>query len=254
MLVRAEKEAERQKADERVRSQIRAGLEAAANTKDLVAQEHSIRAAMQLAERNDGLFSKRWAEWTNGQIETMRRENRLRRGDWLGHAAHVHLLSDRILWTEQNQLFVKPVDAYVRASMQTAGAISKRPTLTRMAIGSMLPGTALIPGLAFQKKTDSRELYFVIEHPEWSKIVQLQPDAHGAARQLVVSVNQASARVAFESQKRREEEAASPSAPPAPPALDYLDELKRLGELRDAGVLTEAEFTEQKARILRRDS
>ena len=42
------------------------------------------------------------------------------------------------------------------------------------------------------------------------------------------------------------------SAPPPPPqdtGVD-LDKLKQLGELRDSGVLTEAEFQAQKARIL----
>lgn len=44
-----------------------------------------------------------------------------------------------------------------------------------------------------------------------------------------------------------------PAAPPPPAAADAgdrLGQLKQLGELRDAGVLTEAEFEVQKARIL----
>jgi hypothetical protein len=50
--------------------------------------------------------------------------------------------------------------------------------------------------------------------------------------------------------------AKSPPPPPAPPAPsaadpDPLDQLKRLGDLRDAGVLTEAEFADEKARVLR---
>lgn len=47
---------------------------------------------------------------------------------------------------------------------------------------------------------------------------------------------------------------AAPAAPaPAAPAIDTTDmlaQLTKLGELRDAGVLTEAEFEVQKARIL----
>jgi putative oligomerization/nucleic acid binding protein len=38
-------------------------------------------------------------------------------------------------------------------------------------------------------------------------------------------------------------------APPAAP--DPLDQLKRLGDLRDAGILTQAEFADEKARVLR---
>jgi hypothetical protein len=45
-----------------------------------------------------------------------------------------------------------------------------------------------------------------------------------------------------------------PQYAPAPPATpntnDPLDELKKLGELRAAGVLTEAEFAAQKAKVL----
>lgn len=48
--------------------------------------------------------------------------------------------------------------------------------------------------------------------------------------------------------------AAPPQAPsvPAPPASvgERLDQLKQLGELLNAGILTEAEFQQQKARIL----
>ena len=53
--------------------------------------------------------------------------------------------------------------------------------------------------------------------------------------------------------------AASPvaSAAPSPPGegpgeSDPLDDLKRLGKLRDAGILTEAEFAAEKARLLDR--
>ena len=41
-----------------------------------------------------------------------------------------------------------------------------------------------------------------------------------------------------------------PPPPAAGPAPDMLDQLKELGELKQQGVLTEAEFAQQKARIL----
>jgi hypothetical protein len=48
--------------------------------------------------------------------------------------------------------------------------------------------------------------------------------------------------------------AAYEQAPPPPPADsgtdDKLEQLKQLGELKDSGVLTEAEFEAQKAKIL----
>ncbi|ORA40004.1 SHOCT domain-containing protein [Mycobacterium aquaticum] len=46
---------------------------------------------------------------------------------------------------------------------------------------------------------------------------------------------------------------AGPAAAPPPPAAatdDLLAALERLGNLRDSGVLTEAEFSAQKARLL----
>jgi hypothetical protein len=42
----------------------------------------------------------------------------------------------------------------------------------------------------------------------------------------------------------------APAAAPAAPAADPLEELKKLGELKAAGVLTDAEFEAQKAKIL----
>jgi hypothetical protein len=43
------------------------------------------------------------------------------------------------------------------------------------------------------------------------------------------------------------------AAPVTPPAEDPLDKLKKLGELRDAGVLTPEEFEAQKAAVLSAD-
>jgi len=42
----------------------------------------------------------------------------------------------------------------------------------------------------------------------------------------------------------------APAPTPAPSANDTLDQLQKLGELKAAGVLTEAEFAAQKAKIL----
>jgi hypothetical protein len=44
--------------------------------------------------------------------------------------------------------------------------------------------------------------------------------------------------------------APAPTAPPpaAPPQTDMVEQLRRLGELRDAGILTEGEFAAQKAK------
>jgi len=44
--------------------------------------------------------------------------------------------------------------------------------------------------------------------------------------------------------------APEPAAPAAPSQSDVISQLKQLGELRDAGVLTEDEFAAQKAKLL----
>ncbi|MER6290122.1 SHOCT domain-containing protein [Streptomyces sviceus] len=41
-----------------------------------------------------------------------------------------------------------------------------------------------------------------------------------------------------------------PAAPPAPDMTTKIEQLKQLGELKTQGVLTEAEFEEQKRRLL----
>ena len=43
---------------------------------------------------------------------------------------------------------------------------------------------------------------------------------------------------------------AAPAPPPAAPQDDMVSQLRKLGELRDAGILTDEEFAAQKARIL----
>ncbi|MFD6676497.1 SHOCT domain-containing protein [Rhodococcus zopfii] len=56
-----------------------------------------------------------------------------------------------------------------------------------------------------------------------------------------------------EQQAQAQEQAAPPPPPPAPPAsggVDRLEALKQLGELKAQGVLTDAEFEAEKARIL----
>ncbi|MGA7687934.1 MAG: SHOCT domain-containing protein [Jiangellales bacterium] len=45
--------------------------------------------------------------------------------------------------------------------------------------------------------------------------------------------------------------AAPPPLPAAPAEDDMLEQLTKLGQLRDAGVLTDEEFAQQKARVLK---
>ena len=85
----------------------------------------------------------------------------------------------------------------------------------------------------------------------------------GVARTAVIAgtATAVSGRVARRQNNRwaqQEAAAAAPPAqaapaPPAPPSSgegDMLEKLTKLGQLRDAGVLTEAEFEAQKAKVL----
>jgi hypothetical protein len=58
----------------------------------------------------------------------------------------------------------------------------------------------------------------------------------------------------YDQQQYAQPQYAQPAPPPPPPASsgtdDMLEQLSRLGELRDQGILTDAEFAAQKARIL----
>jgi hypothetical protein len=53
-----------------------------------------------------------------------------------------------------------------------------------------------------------------------------------------------------EQDDQRYEQPPPPPAAPAQAQADPIEQLKQLGELRDSGVLTEAEFEAQKAKIL----
>src|SRR4051794_41909759 len=55
---------------------------------------------------------------------------------------------------------------------------------------------------------------------------------------------------AYEAQQAPAQPAPPPAAPAAPSTAEVIDQLKELAALKDAGVLTEAEFAAQKAKIL----
>ena len=83
------------------------------------------------------------------------------------------------------------------------------------------------------------------------------PLLRGAARVAVVAgtATAVSGRVSRRQQSRwaqedQGQEQYQEPAPAAAPAADPLDQLKQLGELKASGVLTDAEFEAQKAKIL----
>jgi len=57
------------------------------------------------------------------------------------------------------------------------------------------------------------------------------------------------AQIAADRSAAYQEQAAPPPAPAAPP-VDVISQLKQLAELKEQGILTEAEFATQKAKLL----
>jgi hypothetical protein len=79
------------------------------------------------------------------------------------------------------------------ATVDTAGnlAVTKRPTLTRMAAGGILLGPlGAVGSLAFQKRkdVDARELYLVVETEQFAAVVQCPPDQGMQARQFAAAI------------------------------------------------------------------
>lgn len=205
---------------------------------DIALEEQAISEAFEFAALADDALGGGMTRYLRKRLGEAIDEGTLRRSEFLGYAGDVLMFADRIIVTGGA---IHLMDQHVRASVESAGQLvsSSRPTLTRMAVGSVIPGSALIVGMALPKTTtrDTRSLYFVIEHPDWIHTVQLDPALTDEAvmRLVVAAVNRAA-------------EALAP--PTGSDISDRLDQLARLGELRDAGVLTADEFVAEKARIL----
>lgn len=77
----------------------------------------------------------------------------------------------------------------IRANVDAAGNISRtrRYTATRTAL--LGPATLFVPKAT---KHDDRELFLVIEAPEWSEVVKLDPNRQREARELAQAINSAS--------------------------------------------------------------
>lgn len=238
---RAAKQERRRVAERAIENRLQQAMQAA-DAGDVVAEERAIGFAWERAREADDLWGRLTRD-LKSRIERLTAEGKIRRSEFLGWADDIYIWRDRIVSKDGVHL----IDEHVRASVDTAGQLleSKRPTLTRMAIGSVLPGTALIPGFAFQKKevSDTRELFFVLEHSEWARVVKLDPQLvdEGAMRQMAVAINQAARAVALAKEREGED---------ARRATDAVEGLKKLADLRESGVLTEEEFAELKARLL----
>jgi Short C-terminal domain len=239
----AQKRREQERRERPMWDHLEAAVQAAA-AGDIPLEEREIQRGARCAEAINGVLGREIKAY-NERLEDYTRRRKLRRGKLLGNVGQIWIWEDRILAADKS---VYRMDEHVQADVDTAGNIteSRRPTLTRMAMGAALPGSALIPGFALAKKetADYRELYFILEHSEWGAVIKVNPEFGEVVRTIAVGVNQAARRLAIV----EADTAAPPSPAPGPP--DALDRLHKLGQLRDSGVLTEEEFAVQKAKLL----
>ena len=71
------------------------------------------------------------------------------------------------------------------ATVETAGEISRRVTMTRLAATGIF-------ALALKKKKDDRELYLLVDCPQFSFVAQCDPKDGLAARRFAASINSVS--------------------------------------------------------------
>jgi hypothetical protein len=155
----------------------------------------------------------------------------------------IEVWSKRIRCVNQEYL----LDEFVEAQVYLDGEvqITQRPTLTRMAFGSVLPGSALIPGLAFQKKqkNDLRETVFTVAGANWNLSVEISPNQVNNARSIATQINLAAKKISKSSTHSTIESNAQSSA-------SAVDQLTKLEALRTAGTISEEEFLLLKSQIL----
>jgi hypothetical protein len=129
--------------------------------------------------------------------------------------------------------------AGARATVDTAGAIDKRVTATRLILTGPL-------AFGLRKKKDSRELFLLVEGPGFGFVEALDPKQGAPARAFAAKLNGAAGASAVTS---------PPSftpAPPSKPEASIPDQIRQLGELRDQGLLTTEEFDAKKTELLSR--
>src|SRR5690606_28097461 len=154
----------------------------------------------------------------------------------------IHVFPDVIMripmftWTSSNSMLGEPARhpmVGVSARVEVEGEVYARATLTR----------AAVPGMhGWQKKVDEREAVFVVEGPDFMWQFKLQPQKHvltharDVARKITHAGNAATHRAGLR--------------PQTIDASGVADELRKLAELRDAGILSPQEFEIAKSRVL----
>lgn len=155
----------------------------------------------------------------------------------------------------ENQIFgpvsAMDLDENTVAEVMLEGqkVVTARPTLTRMAALSFLPGTALIPGLALQKKTvkDDRQLIIVVANAKSNISFELAVDQLAPAKAMANQINAiAESKHRANQSGLREVVAIQPAAPEA----SIVQQIKDLKQLLEDGAISPAEFETLKAKVI----
>lgn len=148
---------------------------------------------------------------------------------------------------QKHTIKVLPITAGVRASVDSAGSISvtRGRNLAAKAVGgAIVPGGVFLFGNSKDTAHDNRELFLIVEGPDWAHTHAINPTEGVAARQFMQAINLAA-------QKLEPRPAAVQAH--APTGVDTIERLERLTKLRDSGALTPEEFEAQKRAVLQLD-
>jgi hypothetical protein len=124
--------------------------------------------------------------------------------------------------------------AGARATVDTAGQLSRRITATRLVLTGPL-------ALAWRKKRDERELYLLVEGVGWAISVPVDPKKGQEARTFAAKVNSLAS-----------SHPTAPAQPAVAAAPDPLEQIARLAELRERGAISDEDFEPKRQELLDR--
>lgn len=81
------------------------------------------------------------------------------------------------------------------ATVSVAGAVRSRPTITRFVAFGLMPGIPGIAALVAQKKIDGRELFLIIDGPDWQWAVKANPQQTANVHAFAAHINTLSRRL-----------------------------------------------------------
>lgn len=147
----------------------------------------------------------------------------------------------------------RPIDAFTQAQVFLDGQVqvTSRPSMTAGFIGSVLPGTALLPALAFGKKekTDTRQAEFHVGSRDWTFSMSIPVQSVGSARSIAQRINAIAD--GMERDARSSQISSSPAVTPSmSDDADLTSQIERIVALERSGAITAEQATAMKARII----